>query len=275
MNFHETFLEGFDGTRLFLRSAQPARAVAANVIHVHGMGEHSARYFHVARYFAERGWRFCTYDMRGHGRSEGRRGWIAHYSELLDDIEIVWKHYREEGPPTFLYGHSLGGQIAINFIAERHPDACGAVIASPWFELAFQPSRMKLMLAKIAARVWPTFTQATGIDGSRLSRDQDFLSSMPDLDLVHRFMSARMFAELSGGAIEANRRAREITLPLLLIHGADDPVTSVEATRNFFKNLKSRDKTLKVYPSTLHETHNDLDRETVLADIADWLGARA
>lgn len=131
MDFRETFLEGFDGTRLFLRGALPAIPIVANVIHVHGMGEHSARYFHVAEHFAKHGCRFCSYDMRGHGRSAGRRGYIERYSELIDDLAIVWNHYREDGLPLFLYGHSLGGQVAINFIAQRKPAACGAIIASP------------------------------------------------------------------------------------------------------------------------------------------------
>lgn len=274
MDFHETFLEGFDGTRLFLRGALPKCPVVANIIHIHGMGEHSARYFHVAECFAKYGCRFCSYDMRGHGRSAGRRGYIADYSELINDLAIVWNHYRVEGLPMFLYGHSLGGQIAINFLAQRRPDARGAIITSPWFELAFRPNRFKMFLANIATHIWPTFTQHTGIDGSRLSRDQDFLAAMPDLDLVHRRMSAKMFTELSRGAIAARRCAHEVALPLLLIHGADDPVTSVEATLKFYKEANSQDKTLKVYPSTLHETHNDFDREAVLADITSWMRAR-
>lgn len=275
IHFCETILTARDRTPLFTRSAvlDQNTKIKAGVLLTHGMGEHSARYFHVAEFLAKHGYRLCAYDLRGHGRSGGRRGHIDRYEDLLDDLEIVMNHHAREGVPLFLYGHSLGGQITLNFLQRRHPAVRGAVITSPWLRLAFQPAPWKVLLAKITLKFWPTFTQDAPDDPAQLSRDPDFLASMPDSDLTHNKMSARMFNELLQGARRASMEAFQCSYPLYLAHGADDPLTSAPATESFFKNAASPDKTLKIYPSMRHETHNEIGRETVLADIVEWLDA--
>ena len=263
-----------DGTVLFVHRLEPRQAVRANVVLVHGLGEHSARYRHVAERLAAFGFRPCLFDLRGHGRSEGKRGHIGSYEELLDDAAAVFAEFARDGTPTFLYGHSLGGQLAINFATGRKPAIAGLIIASPWLELAFAPRFWKLWLAQLAVRCWPRWTQQTEVRPERLSRDPAFLSSLPDPELIHHRLSAHMYFELVAGARRARDNAATMEAPLLLVQGEADPITSVEATRAFFKNAQSPDKTLLLYPGGLHETHNDLDRETVLRDVVEWLDRR-
>src|SRR5438067_2431459 len=134
IKFRESWLETPDGVRLFVRCAGPEpEPMRASVLLVHGMGEHSARYFHVAEHLVRRGYRVCALDLRGHGRSTGRRGDITRYEVLLDDLALAWERLLPaDGAPSFLYGHSLGGQIALNFAVEKKPAVAGAVITSPW-----------------------------------------------------------------------------------------------------------------------------------------------
>ncbi len=271
---HECRVRMRDGARLFLRCIEPQTA-RASVLLVHGMGEHSSRYLHVAERLAQNGFRVCLFDLRGHGRSDGRRGHVENYAQLLDDIAAVENEIARDGSPIFLYGHSLGGQLVINFVIDRKSAAHGVIAASPWFALAFMPRAWKLWLAQLAVRIWPQFTQQTDVRPERLSRDQAFLQSMPDLELVHHTMSAHMYFELVRGAARARECAEKFNLPLLLIQGGDDPITSAAATRAFFEKAKCPDKTLRIYPGGLHETHNDLDREIVLRDVLYWLDARA
>jgi len=193
---------------------------------------------------------------------------------LLDDLAEIWKMARAEGGRMFLYGHSMGAQITLNFAVRERPDAAGMVVTSPWLRLAFAPPGWKVSLAWVAARVWPSFTQETDVGPGRLSRDMDFLMGMPDLHLVHHRMSARMYREVMEGAESAAREGVGLEYPMLIIHGADDPVTSPEATKTFFHALRSRDKALVIVPEALHETHNDLCREMVLDRIAEWLAER-
>ncbi len=264
-----------DGTRLFVRVSEPGGGEARGAILLtHGMGEHSGRYGHVVRHLNEAGLRVMTWDLRGHGRSEGRRGDIRGYDLLVDDLLEVWRLAAAEGGAVFLYGHSMGGQITLNFAVRHQPAAAGLIITSPWLQLAFAPPRWKVSLARIAARVWPSFTQNTDVVPSRLSRDLDFLMGMPDPHLVHHRMSARMYQALTAGALRAGREAVELRYPMLLIHGGDDPVTSVLATEEFFRALRSEDKSLVIVPQGLHETHNDVCREEVLRQITAWLEAR-
>jgi alpha-beta hydrolase superfamily lysophospholipase len=238
------------------------------------MGEHTGRYHHVVERLNAIGLQALAWDLRGHGRSDGPRGDIAAYSVLLDDMAEIWAQMPAEYGPAFLYGHSLGGQITLNFAARNQPETAGLVITSPWLRLAFEPPRWKVSLANLAARVWPSLTQDTDVMPSSLSRDMAFLMAMPDPQLAHHRMSARMFHALRAGAEEAVREAAGLAGPMLLIHGAEDPITSVAATEEFFEALRSRDKKLVIIPEALHETHNDLCRERVLEEITGWLEPR-
>jgi alpha-beta hydrolase superfamily lysophospholipase len=130
---------------------------------------------------------------------------------------------------------------------------------------------LKVLLAKIMRGFWPTFTQNGPDDPATLSHDLAFLDSIPGGDLLHHKITARMYGEILAGAHRAREGAVECDCPLLLIHGADDPLTSPAATKSFFQKAASQDKTLKLHPAMRHETHNEIGRETVLAEIVEWM----
>lgn len=274
MKYQEQTIDSADGIRLFVRSASmeiPPRGVA---VLTHGRGEHSGRYGHVVEAFAAHGVRVWSYDLRGHGRSTGPRGDLPSYEALLDDLGGVVACARAESLPIFLLGHSLGGQITLNFLLNRSGKFHGAVVASPYLRLAFAPPRWRLALAHAARWIWPSLTQPTPMPWSRLSRDEAHLGSFPDMDLLHDQISARMFYAIKTGAAAAHLGAERLRSPLLLLHGGDDPVTSVEATREFYERAGSADKTLKIFPEMLHETHNEIGRERVFREVITWIESR-
>ena len=269
-----------DGANLFVRCSDTAAVSGGKprgtILLTHGMGEHSGRYYHVIRQLNATGVRVVAWDLRGHGHSEGARGDVRHYDVLVDDLLEIWNLPETQGAggPVYLYGHSLGGQITLNFTVRHRPQAAGLIITSPWLRLAFRPPLWKVALAHLTARVWPRFTQDTELSPTRLSRDLEFLMAMPDQNLVHHRMSARMYRALTAGATRAEHEAARLSYPILLVHGSRDPVTCVTATEEFYRALKSRDKSLIIVPEALHETHNDLCREAVLSQITAWLDAR-
>ncbi len=266
---------GGDGTPLFYRCARPSEMACASVLLTHGLGEHSGRYGHLARTLVERGCAVIAWDLRGHGRSPGARGDAASDALLVRDLAALHARCLELGGPLFHFAHSLGGQIALRFLAENPAGCRGAVIASPWLRLAFDPPWWKLALARLALRCWPAFAQATGHRWERMSRDPAHMASFPDSHLVHRRLSARLYFALRAAGEDLLAAAPRVRTPLFLLHGTDDPVTSQHATAEFFQRAGSTDKTLRLYPGSRHETHNDLDRVQVLRDIADWIAARA
>lgn len=260
-------------TRLFLRTARLSVPVRAEVLLTHGLGEHSGRYTHVATAFAARGLRLWIYDLRGHGRSDGRRG-DAFYPDLLDDLALVHGEVAQTGHPVFFMGHSMGGQIALSFLLERAVDCRGTVIASPWLRLSFVPPRWRIALAALAARVWPRLTQPTSSIAEHLSRDLAHLAALPNPELTHHRVSARLFLAVQRAGQRLLDHAGEFRLPILLLHGSSDAVTSCTATQEFYERAGSADKRFILYPDFMHETHNDLGRERVIEDSAAWIEAR-
>ncbi len=275
MDYQEHHFPSHDATPLYVRETRVAGKICGEVILTHGRGEHSGRYGHVARAFAARGLRLWSYDLRGHGRSGGGRGDVPSYEALLDDLKQVvdFVKARQIGP-LFLLAHSLGGQITLNYLLRREFQGAGAIIASPYLRLAFAPPRWRLALAGTARWLWPSLTQPTPLPWTRLSRDQAHLASFPDPELTHHLISARMYHAVRTGALAALAGAPKLRIPLLLIHGAEDQVTSVEATRDFYGRLGSPDKALKIYPQMLHETFNEIGREQVIDDILAWIEER-
>lgn len=270
----ETEVRAKDGAVLQVRVAGVVGVVRAEILLTHGLGEHAGRYGHVARALGQRGFQVTAYDLRGHGRSSGRRGDVLRYGELLDDLHGVRATLGSPGAPVFLFGHSLGGQLTLRYLQRDRPEVAGAIVASPWLRLAFAPPRWTLTLARAALRWAPGWRFPTGANLEKLTRDPAHVLALPEAHLMSHRISARMFfAVVAEGERALAERAR-IGVPLLLLHGDADPVTHWRSTEAFARECGPAETTLKIYPGVRHETHNDLGREQVLRDVGDWIEAR-
>jgi alpha-beta hydrolase superfamily lysophospholipase len=168
----------------------------------------------------------------------------------------------------------MGAKISLSFLLNRRVECRGAVIASPWLRLAFEPPRWRTALARIAARIYPWFTQTTSSIADSLSRDLAHVATLPNPELVHHRVSARLFLAVQREGARLLERAGDFQYPVLLIHGSGDEVTSCAATQEFYERAASADKRFVLYPDFMHETHNDLGRERVLEDATGWIDAR-
>jgi alpha-beta hydrolase superfamily lysophospholipase len=257
-----------DGLKLHYRLWESDSVSQSTVVIVHGLGEHSGRYVHVGEYFGKAGFRAVAFDLRGHGRSSGRPVAIKRYEELAKDVECVLNRFGAKR--NFLFGHSLGGQLVL-WAAQKLPlNLAGVISSAPWLALAFPPPKWQVALAHKLNRRLPGLRFPTEIDHKKLSRDQTHLDSLEDLNLIYNFITVRMFTEASNAANEAIQ-IRDLPVPLLMAHGGKDQVTSIEATKWFFGNLKNSAKKLALYPELCHELHNEPERETVLADYVAWM----
>ena len=273
MEVSEWIWKSRNGLDMVARGWAPQAEPKAALMLVHGLGEHVNRYDHVAAALTEKGYALLGFDLRGHGKSGGPRGHIPSYAALMDDISDFFKQIEERYPeaPRFLYGHSLGGNLVLNYALRRKPDLHGVIATGPWLRLAFDPPASQVTLGRLMNGIAPGFTQHSKLNTKGLSHDQRVVGAYENDPLVHDKISARLFVEMYETGQWALAHAAEFPLPLLLMHGSDDPITSARASREFAE--KAGDKvTLKLWDGRYHEIHNELEKDQVFAFMLDWLG---
>ena len=272
MKHTEFKFETFDELQLFGQSWQPEDRPRAVVCLVHGMGEHSGRYAHVADALTQAGYALFVFDIRGHGKSSGPRGHTPSYEALMKDIssllEVVNKRFPQLS--SFLYGHSLGGNLVLNYVLRRQSHLKGVIATDPWLRLAFEPPRFKIILAQITNYIWPSFSQKNGLDTKVLSRDPEVVHAYENDPLVHDHISARMFISIYQAGQWALEHDSEFSLPLLLMHGGDDKIISVEASKEFANKIPEK-CTFKIWDGLYHEIHNEPEKKEVFKFLIDWL----
>jgi alpha-beta hydrolase superfamily lysophospholipase len=269
---HQEFsLTTKNNLELYAQAWEPQTPPKAAVCLIHGLGEHSGRYQHVAEAFNQAGFAMLSFDHRGHGKSPGKRGHIPDYETLLDDIDNALETIRERYPglPIFLYGHSMGGSLVLNYALRRQPQLTGVICTSPWIKVSHEPPKTQVLVARLMNKIAPSFTQGNELDARGLSRDPQVVHDYQDDPLVHDQASARLFVEFYEAGYWALAHAKDLSLPLLLAHGSLDPITSAAASQEF--SVKAGKLcTLKIWDGMLHETHNEIEREKVIAYYIQW-----
>ena len=250
----------------------------ATVALVHGLAEHAGRYNAFASRLNEAGIEVLSVDLRGHGRSPGKRVWVDRFDEYLDDAQALVEFAARRGTPLFLMGHSMGGEIAALYAVERL-DADGAPCAGLILSsAALAPGRdvPKWMIAvsRFISRVLPSFP-ALKFDPSLLSRDPVIVEENRTDPLVHHgSIPARTGAQLLDGMERIARRRGALRLPVLVFHGTADKLTEPEGSREFAREVGSHDRTLTIYEGGYHETLNDIERDRVIDALIQWINAR-
>jgi alpha-beta hydrolase superfamily lysophospholipase len=243
------------------------------VLLVHGWAEHSGRYAHAGAWLAARGCAVHAYDHRGHGRSGGGRGHLRRFDELLDDLEIALARARARDPglPVFVVGHSMGGLVVAAFAAGRGPEIAGAATSGAALQVADLPSRVRLALLRLLARIAPRLRTDRPIDPDALSRDPEVGRAYVGDPLVLRRMTLGFGAAFLGAVERTLLAASRVRVPMLLLHGAEDALCPVEGSRRFHAQLAAPAGELRVYPGLRHEILNEPEREAVLSDLLEWM----
>ncbi|HEF5154160.1 alpha/beta hydrolase fold protein [Burkholderia multivorans] len=257
-----------------------ARAAAprATVALLHGLAEHAGRYAPLAARLNAAGIDLLAIDLRGHGRSPGKRAWVARFDEYLDDADALMAEAARAPTPLFLMGHSMGGAIAALYAIERAPargrTLAGLVLSSPALAPGRDVPRWMLALSRVISRVWPTFP-AIRIDAALLSRDADVVAANRADPLVHHGpVPARTGAEILDAMARIERDRDTLRVPVLVYHGTADKLTEPDGSRTFGARVGSADRTLTLYEGGFHETMNDIERERVIDALIGWVDAR-
>lgn len=276
MERFETSWKTHDGLDIFAQAWEPdARTPKAVICLVHGLGEHSSRYTHVAEAFTKEGFALFTYDLRGHGRSGGIRGHISSIEDFMKDIDLLLEQARKRYPnlAIILYGHSLGGIQVLHYGLIRKPNVKGIISTSPGLRTALASQTIKVAMAKILGSIAPTVTIASGLDSKTISHDEKVVQVYNDDPLNHDKISLGFGKIMLGVTAWTLAHAGEFPVPLLLMHGKGDTLTFASGSIEFAASLKDK-CTLVLWDDAYHELHNEPEKEQVFKTMTLWMDAR-
>lgn len=242
---------------------------------VHGLGEHGGRYGPVARAFTAAGIEVHAYDHRGFGGSAGPRAYVERWSIYHDDLAVRITALRETRPdlPLVLYGHSMGGLVALGYVLAEvpRPEPDLLVLSAPGIDSTIPAWRRRLAAA--LTRITPRMRLANGLAPDGLSRDPDVRAAADADPLCQSTSTIRLGAE----AFAEQDRVRAVLaridalpVPTYVFHGSADPIVPVTAT----EALEGKGNvTRRVHDGLRHECHHEPEHEDVLAEVVGWIRA--
>ncbi len=274
-NTKEFFLSSEDGLALFVRDWEHSNAKEKiGVVIVHGLGEHSGRYSHIARFFYRLGYQVRCFDQRGHGQSEGRRGDSQHHQSHINDLEVVINDFNQQlDQACLVFAHSMGGLFACHFALRAGHQLSGLILSSP--ALAVKISRFQRYLFTLASKLFPHVGVGHGTNGRYLSHDDEVVYAYQNDPLVHAKISAALFQSMLNSMNYVHQHHHQLKVPLLLLIAGDDQVVDPKGIEQFAQQLDHRLTAASVrtiiYPNFYHEIFNELDAVQAFDDLRTWL----
>ena len=256
----------------------PTVSPRGGVALVHGAGEYCGRYEHVAKHLNEGGYAVLGLDLPGMGLSPGRRGHVDRFDLYLPVVDEMLQRLADlcPGVPRFIYGHSMGGLIAVRWMQSGRAAAAGlggVVLTSPCLDLSLPIPQSLLRAGAALEKVWPTMLQSTRIPADAVSRHPDVVARYASDPLVLHRVTVRWAMELQRGMQAAREGGASFPVPTLVLQAGDDRIVSAAATRTFASRLQAPAKTYREFEGLYHELHNEPERAEVLAAVTSFLDA--
>jgi alpha-beta hydrolase superfamily lysophospholipase len=271
----ELYWKSKEGNRIFASVWEPDSKVNAVITLVHGFGEHCLRYAPYAAHFVAANIAFVGFDLYGHGQSDGKKGTLISYESMLDEVELALNETALlfPGKPIFLYGHSMGGNIALNYLLRRDPKVAGGIVTSPWLSLFKEPNSMVKGLVGLLKRVLPNTTIDSGLEIKYISKDAAEVEKYRTDPLNHGRISFLLFHEITQNGKWAVSNASKLSIPLLLMHGTDDRITSIAASKRMASECSKFIEFIE-WDRGYHELHNDFMRLALAEKVIQWIQAK-
>jgi alpha-beta hydrolase superfamily lysophospholipase len=271
----EGHFAGSNQNELFFQTWNPTGAVRGGIVITHGLAEHSECYHALAKILCEDGWQVFAWDLRGHGRSEGKRGFVLNISSYIDDLGFfltqVRQHFKGSMQNLILFGHSMGGLITLRHLQTRDVQYGALVLSSPALGLSMPVPKFKETLANVAVKWLPSLTMFNEIKYADLTHDEEMLKSYEKDTLRHDKISPGLFLSMVDNFKLAVESAEAIKNPVLMQLAGEDRLVSSAAARELFEHLPNKKNHLIIYPESYHEVYNDLDRDKVIADLKKFI----
>jgi len=276
MKTFETTLNGRDGTVFCVQGWEPdSGKPKASIALIHGLGEHAGRYAHVGKVLTDAGYALAGFDLRGHGKSGGARGHVSSLETYMQDIrqfsQLVAQRYPDT--PGFLYGHSLGGLLALAYAIQYGAGLKGVVVTGPALRTALQEQKAKITMVRLLGSLLPGMTVQSGLDPAAVSRDPAVVQAYRADALIH-YSTSLGFGKAALQAIDlCFARAGELPAPLLIVHGQGDTIAYPSGSEDFAKlvRLAGGDVTMRLWDCLYHEVHNEPEKAEVFKLMIGWL----
>jgi lysophospholipase len=268
----------FDETPIYYRLTAPASGIHANLLIIHGAGEHSKRYDEFACFLAENGFSVYALDLRGYGKSGGSRAYVRSFDDFGHDIkalfQLIGKH---NGQPRFLLGHSLGGLITTHAATTclARENISGVLLSSPCYQLAFKVPAPIKWSAELLARLCPQFQYRTDTIPQKLTHDQVKIDQYLKDPLIYHKISSNLYVLMMRTMSTYLHMAQQMAYPVFIGQASDDWVVDKTASVAFFDALLIQDKTFRMYEGFFHEILYETHRQRVFDDMLNWLNHHA
>jgi alpha-beta hydrolase superfamily lysophospholipase len=271
----EETLTTFDGLKLHVETFDAAPPARAAVVMIHGFSAHCGLFRHVPVALARAGFAVTAFDCRGHGRSEGRHGYVRRFSDYADDLGRVIARARDRSPglPLAVAAHSQGVAVTLDYLFRGLGTIDALVAAAPYLDLKMKVPLYKRMISPVMGVLWPTLTMSNEIALDAACSDAEACAAMAKDPLIRRVATPRWFNEVR--ATQARLRASPTLLkvPTFMAVAGDDRLVDSAAAIAFAKAVGPI-VDLKVYEKLFHEVYLERDRDAVIADVIDWLSRR-
>jgi alpha-beta hydrolase superfamily lysophospholipase len=265
--------------KLFVRGWTPEGA-KASVFLTHGQAEHSGCYGRLVQCLTKAGYAVWAWDLRGHGKSDGKRGYVAGFGDYVTDFVQTFKFVKSQMPSdqsVFMISHSMGGLIQTRALIENTDlqfQAKAQVLSSPLFGLAVKVPLLKEKAARVLAKVAPKITMFNEINYSVLSHDPEMMSEYKNDPLRHDQVSPTVYMGMLESFEILGKGASKIRMPTLLQQAGADQVVSRSAAERVYAQFGSTDKEVRIYEGLFHEIYNETARDRVFNDLLAFLAPR-
>ena len=268
----ELHFNSHDNLSIYAQIFKAESKPKAIIIIVHGYGEHSGRYKHWAEKFVKHGYFVLAFDLRGHGLSEIRQGYRLSYYKFMKDLSVVCEKAESIFPeiPKIIYGQGFGGNLVINYLISGTCNFDGIIVSSPWLEAEFNIPKLKLLFGNLFKNIVPRFLISMNIRPEHLTRDPEHAQNIMNDPLILHQIPARLLFEINAAGIRASKSIYKINLPMLVMHGTADKITSFKASKEFVMNSSSQ-TTFREWTGHYHDLHNDIDADEVFNYVTEWL----
>lgn len=249
----------------------------ARVLHVHGINEHSARHHRTFAALTAAGIEVVRFDLRGSGRSGGRRQFVERFEDYVDDVAAVyaWICRELDDLPLYVMGHSMGGAVAIYFAAHYDRLLSGLLLSAPGYLVGEVVPPVKIAVGRALARFFPNLRLPKPAESPAISRDPKEVAAFAADPLSPSFNTLAQGAAVIDAFVKLPALCASITTPTVIFHGTGDRLILCEGSFTLFRSLRSADRELHYLPGVFHEPHNDYDRENYFALLDRWITKHA